>query len=1127
MSNTKSTNRTPSLINAEWSSEHAAEATLTAATTSVARPQHNCNMSARASNTRQTFHATSLSFFYNDNEEEDFIINTHHTEEHLPRSQSQPNLMRTNLTKPTRGNLTRNPSTGSLVSIEVLQELMMERSTRSIGSYGSSGYKSSRASKCSNCSSSRQGSARRRSISSEGDAQEDMDERGWRARVLQLKQLAIMEGLFDKRESLRWNPFSSITSGSRSNDAARDLLVETKPMLPRPKRRSLPGSLRSDDSDTECSDDRHLGPFGKCSQKAQRESEEPAFARQDGDNISNLSPQSDGLIYKQRKLEVSTHRRASDPPTSPTLSIRTTISNISHGDLVRTTISNISHGDLVGDVHTFALKGTVGSDSSNNVCDVEKSPLTNGAELTATPELLPMDEPQLLSPNRETKTHLPYPSGNEDRQQQQQSPKNAESAYLKNLFLGLYNEQNAQNVDDENEPADMTIVNDFAKAARRKSFQKSLSESFQSGDFDYQLSDALSSGAMSAEDDAHAIDLHQQEIDVDIEKKRSSQLYSRRESFEIYKQRNSARMRRRPTVESETGKSAVSSLDSLASPIDRARAGNAALTSPPCHLTRSQFTNAAVAAMPPLKKENSIGSLSSLGTESIDRDGIKAEDFLRKHSNEHTACAKQSPQSKPNINGSRQEREERSGWVSGDQSSITMGTFFTQLQKTLTHGYQESENRSNAREVLDSSRRRSGASSITLGTFLNELKLVDKDSSSAQHDSDDDQDSGLNEMCDFDSGLASFLIAMRLGHFDCHDEVIGNTNTDEDDDRHLAAKAFMGLGFAAQLTGENESALDWYMKSLHLWESEIGAEHPSLACLHYTIGIVLSQERNDLEASVHFNNAIDLLKANKTVDETIRASSLFTEGMIFSVLGEAERAIVCLKRGLLLCQTPDLNHATVMYEMGTLLAQQGELEHAINCYKHSLTIRERTIDNTFILMQTHYSLGVTLAEDDSPISKDYAMIHLQEALKLCGEAHIQSPTIIHAIGVLSEKRGDYHAASNWFYQELNAIKILFGEGECIHSRFNTLCVLRLTQPMHSLDDERVGMCSSDVGSSFYRIGKYDLANTLFEQALRILLHVTEDEQSLEVADLLYKIASCHESLCEYTEGRIVIHIGVT
>jgi hypothetical protein len=70
------------------------------------------------------------------------------------------------------------------------------------------------------------------------------------------------------------------------------------------------------------------------------------------------------------------------------------------------------------------------------------------------------------------------------------------------------------------------------------------------------------------------------------------------------------------------------------------------------------------------------------------------------------------------------------------------------------------------------------------------------------------------------------------------------------------------------------------------------------------------------------------------------------------------------------------------------------------------------------------------------------------------------------------------------------------------------------------------MCSCDVGSSFYRIGKYELANALFEQALRILLQVTEDEESLEVADLLYKIASCHESLCEYTEGRILSFILV-
>lgn len=414
-----------------------------------------------------------------------------------------------------------------------------------------------------------------------------------------------------------------------------------------------------------------------------------------------------------------------------------------------------------------------------------------------------------------------------------------------------------------------------------------------------------------------------------------------------------------------------------------------------------------------------MGSMSSLGNESVARDEIRVEDFLRKTSLNDRGVGIRDCDKDKKCEG--EEPSRRNDYISGDQSSITMGSFFTELQKTLlTQSYPESENRTT--EALDISRRRSGASSVTLGTFFSEPQQSDDDNS--------DGGTGGNDDADFDSGLASFVIAMRFGHFDCHDDVIGNVDTEEDDDRYLAAKAFMGIGFSAQLKGENEIALDWYMKSLQLWESEIGQEHTSLACLHYTIGMVLSQERNELGASVHFNNALSLLKAKDPADERTRASILATEGMIFGVLGEAGRAIDCLKKSLLLCQSFDLNHATIMFEMGTLLAQQGELDHAINCYKHSLAIREKTIRHSFVIMQTHYSLGVTLAQVNSPHSREYALIHLQEALNLCGDDNIQTPTIIHAIGVLSEKKGDYHAAANWFYKELSAIKSLYGEGKC-------------------------------------------------------------------------------------------------
>ena len=621
------------------------------------------------------------------------------------------------------------------------------------------------------------------------------------------------------------------------------------------------------------------------------------------------------------------------------------------------------------------------------------------------------------------------------------------SIELNDVLLSLYNLQNAQsNVDNDesdDEPAgdiNMCVRTDFEKATRRSSFQKRMSESFQSGDFDFQMSDLqMSDGSWSDADKNEVVaekqfhDSSQKEIDD----KQSNTSSARRESYRSYSQRNSIKkIQRRPTTESDTGKSAISSLDSFASPIDRARLVPVQpATRPPStqaapisrgQLIRSNFTNMAVAPAPTLQRENSLGSMSSLGTESIDRDGIRPEDFLKQQTTEHGLVGGSNPKAhnKPPRKetmheATKDEPSSRSNeYIYGeDQSSVTMGTFFSELQKTLTQRYSESEN---DRDSTQASRRNTGISALTLGSFLNDLQTRENLGS---------EEDESNIPCDFDAGLASFVIGMRLGHFDCHDDVIGNVNTDDDDDYYLAAKAYMGLGFSAQLKGENESSLDWYNKSLQLWEAEIGADHPSLACLHYTIGIVLSQERNELEASVHLNNALGLLKSNETIDETTRISILVTEGMIFSVLGEVGRAIDCLKKALLICQKFDLNHATVMYEMGTLLAQQGELEHAINCYKHALAIREKTVGNSYITMQTHYSLGVTLAQDDSPSSRDYALIHLQHALQLCGDDSVQAPTIIHAIGILNEKNGNYLDAANWFYKELSAIKLLYGDGK--------------------------------------------------------------------------------------------------
>ena len=73
----------------------------------------------------------------------------------------------------------------------------------------------------------------------------------------------------------------------------------------------------------------------------------------------------------------------------------------------------------------------------------------------------------------------------------------------------------------------------------------------------------------------------------------------------------------------------------------------------------------------------------------------------------------------------------------------------------------------------------------------------------------------------------------------------------------------------------------------------------------------------------------------------------------------------------------------------------------------------------------------------------------------------------------------------------------------------------LLQPfLHLQDDETLVPVCVDVGTCYYTSGKYDDAIIFFEEALRIISRIGNSVD----AEILYKIASCHDSLCNYDEG---------
>jgi hypothetical protein len=311
---------------------------------------------------------------------------------------------------------------------------------------------------------------------------------------------------------------------------------------------------------------------------------------------------------------------------------------------------------------------------------------------------------------------------------------------------------------------------------------------------------------------------------------------------------------------------------------------------------------------------------------------------------------------------------------------------------------------------------------------------------------------------DFEYAMNSFLDAIKYGHFsELNDNITscdGNTN-----DQVLAARAYMGLGFVRQCKGELEGSLDAFTKSLALWQSTLGPNDPVNASISYTIGTVLIEMQRPFDAADYFTKALHLFKCTLDPGPGNRANILSTEGMLFRVLGEVGRAIDCFQKAILVFQTTSqmntLRFATVSFELGSLLSQRGEYIDSAHCFNVALDIRKALLGDSFVVARTHYSLGVTIASHELKENTTFSSAsHLEEALRICEQEfkaeHVQSAIIVHALGVLNERKCDSLSASAWFAKEHTMRKLLFGEGnQALHFIFllteSMFIVTKITQ----------------------------------------------------------------------------------
>ncbi|MCW2912968.1 MAG: Tetratricopeptide 2 repeat protein [Actinomycetia bacterium] len=169
------------------------------------------------------------------------------------------------------------------------------------------------------------------------------------------------------------------------------------------------------------------------------------------------------------------------------------------------------------------------------------------------------------------------------------------------------------------------------------------------------------------------------------------------------------------------------------------------------------------------------------------------------------------------------------------------------------------------------------------------------------------------------------------------------------------AVGFHELGLIAGLRGEYEQALDWYRKSLTIYE-ELG-DRAGLAGGYHQFGII-AQHRGEYE------QALDWYRRSLTIHEELGdragiANGYHQFGNIALLGGEYEQALDWYRKSLTIHEELGgrADVASGYHHLGMIAQLRGEYEQALDWYRKSLTINEE-LGNRADVASTCHELGI-------------------------------------------------------------------------------------------------------------------------------------------------------------------------
>ena len=239
-----------------------------------------------------------------------------------------------------------------------------------------------------------------------------------------------------------------------------------------------------------------------------------------------------------------------------------------------------------------------------------------------------------------------------------------------------------------------------------------------------------------------------------------------------------------------------------------------------------------------------------------------------------------------------------------------------------------------------------------------------------------------------------------------------NLATEISDQRGLGA-AYNNLGVLYRSQGALDKALEYYMTSLHIYDSlgiKLGIDPVRLkmgiASLKNNMANIYSLKKDHEMAMNYLEESHKLFLELK--DDRHIIGSLNNLGILHTDIDMDDRAMQYFLEASALSEKIGMQNSDSYNNAGNIFFGQGNYQRAIEFYEKALRIARDKNDRASVL-KTAINLGVTYAKARQP---EPARLYLDEALVLCNEmqAYADLPAIYTAMASNEANKNNYKAA---------------------------------------------------------------------------------------------------------------------